>query len=228
MSIREIKYFRPDGKDIEPTGVCYYKGGMYKEIEENTNSFIHQPLTESFLNEKVLPPEKQYGFAKYKGGMIVFALTVNATIDNIEKNALKAFLKKTYCSFKNRVSKNKIIDKIVKAWNAKFGNEDDMFLGAMTVGNNFKGKYQSGNQIYNDKSTSLELGGVPSELLLMFATLLCKEFKQESVLVKDFNTGKIFLVDDEGVEGNTPKDKISAAKIELQKTNDLNSEVKND
>ena len=35
MSIREIKYFRPDGKDIEPTGVCYYKGGMYKEIEEN-------------------------------------------------------------------------------------------------------------------------------------------------------------------------------------------------
>ena len=94
MSIREIKYFRPDGKDIEPTGVCYYKGEMYKEIEENTNSFIHQFLTESFLNEKVLPPEKQYGFAKYKGGMIVFALTVNAIIDNIEKNALKAFLKK--------------------------------------------------------------------------------------------------------------------------------------
>ena len=53
MSIREIKYFRPDGKDIEPTGVCYYKGGMYKEIEENINSFIHLSQTSFLLRMKV-------------------------------------------------------------------------------------------------------------------------------------------------------------------------------
>lgn len=223
MKIEEIKYFRPDGKDRQPNGVCYYNAAMYKAIEDNEKSFICQPLTESFLSEKVA--DEQYGFSKYKGGMIVFALTINAIIDDIEKNKLKASLKKIYYSVMNHVFKDKKIDNLVKNWNKEFKDIDDMYLGAMTVGNNFKGKYQSGNQIYNDKSTSLELGGVPSELLLLFAIQLCKEFKQETVLVKDFNTNRIFLVDSEGIAGKTPQDKIVNASQELEKTKNLNTSI---
>ena len=224
MKIEEIKYFRPDGKDRRPSGVCYYNAGMYKAIEDNEKSFIRQPLTESFLTEKIA--DEQYGFTKYQGGMIVFALSVNAVIDNVEKNKLKASLKKTWYSVMNHVFKDRKLNNLVKTWNKEFGDIDNMYLGAMTVGNNFKGKYQSGNQIYNDKSTSLELGGVPSELLLLFAIELCKEFKQETVLVKDFNTNKIFLVDSEGIAGKTPQDKLINATKELEKANDLNTSIK--
>lgn len=53
MKINKIAYFRPDGKDCEPTGICYYKAGIYKQIEENENSFVRSTLTESFLTEKL-------------------------------------------------------------------------------------------------------------------------------------------------------------------------------
>lgn len=225
MKIEEIKYFRPDGKDRRPSGVCYYNAGMLKAIEDNEKSFIRQPLTESFLTEKIMDADNQYGFAKYRGGMIVFALTVNATVDAVEPNKLKGALKKTYYSVMNHVFKDRKLNNLVKTWNKEFGDIDDMYLGAMTVGKNFKGKYQSGNQIYNDKSTSLELGGVPSELLLLFAIELCKEFKQESVLVKDFNTNKIFLVDSEGIEGNNAQEKLVNASKELDKTKELNTQA---
>jgi hypothetical protein len=69
------------------------------------------------------------------------------------------------------------------------------------------------------------LGGVPSEMLLLFAIEICKEFKQETVLVKDFNTNKIFLVDDEGIEGNNPQQKIVNSAKELEKVQNLNTVV---
>ena len=34
MKIKEITYFRPDGKDCLPSGINYYKAGMYKEMEK--------------------------------------------------------------------------------------------------------------------------------------------------------------------------------------------------
>lgn len=223
MQIEEIIYFRPDGKDRRPSGVCYYNGGMFKAIEENENSFIRKPLLESFLTEDIGSVEDQYGFNKYKGGMIVFALSVNALIDAEEKNRFKAFLKKTYHSVMNHVFKDKMLNKLVKNWNKEFGDIPDMYLGAMTVGNNFKGKYQSGDKIYNDRSTSVELGGVPSELLLLFAIEISKYFKQETVLVKDFNTNKIFLVNGNDIAGNTPSEKLSNATHDLENLNSLNT-----
>lgn len=223
MKINEIAYFRPDGKDCEPTGICYYKAGIYKQIEENENSFVRSTLTESFLTEKVRNPDDQYGFSKYKGGMIVFSMDVNAIIDDLEKNKIKAFLKKKYYSVMNRASKYRIVNNLISQWNKDFANVDDMYIGALTIGNNFKGKYiGDNNKIYNEKSTSIELGGVPSELLLLFAIELCRAFKQESVLVKDFNTNRIFLVDGDEIPGNTSEEKIDNAAREIAKTKNLN------
>lgn len=223
MKIKEINYFRPDGKDYQPTGICYYKAAVYKQIEENKNSFVRGELTESFLTEKIRNPDDQYGFNKYKGGMIIFSMDVNAIIDDIEKNKIKAFLKKKYYTVMNRVSKYRIVNDLISQWNKDFANIDDMYLGALTIGNNFRGKYVGDNgKIYDEKSTSIELGGVPSELLLLFAIELCKAFKQESVLVKDFNTNRIFLVDGDEIPGNTNEEKIDNAAKEIAKTQNLN------
>ena len=226
MNITEITYFRPDGKNCPPTGICYYKAGIYKDIEKNNNAFIRQSLSESFLTEKVRKPKDQYGFSKYRGGMIVFSTDVNAVIDNAEKNKIKAFLKKIYYTTMNHISKYSMIDKLIKQWNNEFANIDDFYLGALTIGNNFKGKYQSNNKIYNERSTSIELGGVPSEMLLLFAIELCKAFKQESVLVKDFNTNRTFLVDDDDIPGQTTDEKIKNAAKEIVKSKKLNSKAK--
>jgi hypothetical protein len=47
--------------------------------------------------------------------------------------------------------------------------------------------------------------------LLLFAIELCRAFKQESVLVKDFNTNRIFLVDGDEIPGNIREEKIDNA-----------------
>lgn len=41
MKLKEIKYFRPDGKDIKPNGICYYNAGIYKDIEKNIATLNH-------------------------------------------------------------------------------------------------------------------------------------------------------------------------------------------
>ena len=222
MKVKEIKYFRPDGKDIKPGGVFYAKGMMYNEISKNVKSFMHSTLNESFLTEKV--SDKQYGFEKYKGGMIVFATSVNTVVDETEKSKIKAFLKKIYYSIVNYTKKDGKIDKIIKKLNKEFEGSEDMFIGAFSLGHFFKGKYVTDTGIYNDKSTSIEIGGIPSEMLLFFAIALCKEFKQDTVLVKDFNKDKIFLVDSEGIEGDSSKDKILNAREELKKVKNLNKQ----
>ena len=41
MKLKEIKYFRPDGKNIRPSGICYYNAGIYKSIKKNVAALNH-------------------------------------------------------------------------------------------------------------------------------------------------------------------------------------------
>lgn len=41
----------------------------------------------------------------------------------------------------------------------------------------------------------VEVNGLSSKSLFELAELLCKEFSQKTVLVKNFNTNKMYLVD---------------------------------
>lgn len=72
------------------------------------------------------------------------------------------------------------------------GNE---FSGAYSVGNFFKGKFvgESG-EVYDETSLSIEVSGLNSESLIQLAENIAEKFHQETVLVKDLNNGKIFLV----------------------------------
>ena len=49
----------------------------------------------------------------------------------------------------------------------------------------------------NEKSTTIELLGIESEELIDIATDICNKFGQETVLLKDYNKNKIFVVNGE-------------------------------
>ena len=68
--------------------------------------------------------------------------------------------------------------------------------------------------MYNDKSLSVEINGISSRNLLSFAELLAKEFKQETVLVKDLNLNKIYLADSIPMSSDTTlRDELSKVKV---------------
>lgn len=66
---------------------------------------------------------------------------------------------------------------------------------AHSVGNFFKGKFvgESG-EVYDETSLSIDVNGLSSESLTQLAENIAERFHQETVLVKDLNNGKIFLV----------------------------------
>lgn len=76
--------------------------------------------------------------------------------------------------------------------------------GAYSVGNSFKGQFVGDNgEKYNDKSLSVEINGVSSKNLLLFAELLAQDLMQKSVLVKDLNLDKIYLADNIPMTSNS-------------------------
>ena len=67
-------------------------------------------------------------------------------------------------------------------------------VGAYAFGNAFGGEYIDGNnELYDERSTTIELGGLASKDLLHFAKRLAKEIHQNSILVKDLNDNKIYI-----------------------------------
>jgi hypothetical protein len=68
-------------------------------------------------------------------------------------------------------------------------------VGMYSVGNFFKGKFvgESG-EVYDETSLSIDVNGLSSESLIQFAENIAEKFHQETVLVKDLNNGKVFLV----------------------------------
>ena len=179
VKIHDVKYFHPTGKTM-PNGSHYTRGGFLHECYLNTNAFT--------LDEGVHP--EQYGLAKYRGGMIVFSTDINAiTLDERPFiNKIKQFLE----TFKQRLTHGRRIHQIM----AKHNKENEEFIGAYSLGNFFRGRYVGDNgEKYNEKSLCVEINGISSKTLMELAEMICVEFKQETVLVKDLNTNKIYTAD---------------------------------
>lgn len=64
-----------------------------------------------------------------------------------------------------------------------------------TIGYYFAGRYKAkdGNT-YDENSLSLELIGISTDTLIKIAGEICKDFQQESVLVKDYSSDRIVFV----------------------------------
>lgn len=119
-----------------------------------------------------------------KGGVIVFSTDVNAV--QLQSNKLVDWLKKKRETLKNRITSRKKIDKVAV---------DNDLIG-WTIGKFLNGRYKAKNgQQYGENSLSVEIVGIDSEALEKIALELCKEFKQESVMVKDYITGEIYFAE---------------------------------
>jgi len=122
----------------------------------------------------------------YKGGIIVFSTDVNAV--DISTTKILLWFKKKYHSFINRLMKNKKLNNIITT---KFSED----IKGFSIGNFFKGRYVENNKVFNEKSTSIEILGVPSEVLIRLATEIARDFNQSTVLLRDNNNSKNILID---------------------------------
>lgn len=121
-----------------------------------------------------------------KGGIITFSTEVNA--ESLSNSKLINWFKQKFNTILNRLNKNKKIDKIA--------NKHD--LTAWTVGNFLHGRYTANNgEVFDENSLSVEIVGIDFDELIKIAEELCIEFIQESVLVKDYSTNRILLVNAE-------------------------------
>lgn len=159
-------------------------GGAYRAsryLSKAMSSKGKTPIYSSMLNEGIQfepAPDK-------KGGMIVFSTDVNA--EKQSENKVVNWLKQKMMTITNRLNATKKIDKIAA----------DNELVGWTIGHYLDGRYTSpknGKQ-YGENSLSLEIIGINFETLVKIAMEICSSFTQESVLVKDYSSGRVLFVD---------------------------------
>ena len=177
---REIERLSPDGKGM-PSGHGMQKSAYLKACHANERAFA---LDEGVHGE-------QYGFADYRGGVIVFSTDVNSV--RLSGNAFANRFRQILATLENRL----LADRKTRGVMAKFNRySKGETVSNYSIGNAFRGRYvdDEGN-VFDENSTSVEIDGLSSDGLLRLAETIARVFRQETVLVKDFNTMKFYLAD---------------------------------
>lgn len=115
--------------------------------------------------------------------MIIFSTEVNAV--ELSKNKFINWIKQKINSLKNKFNSYEKIDALAKKYE----------LIGWTVGKFLSGRYTDRTgKVYDENSLSVEVVGINSETLINLAEDICRDFEQETVLVKDYNSQKILFV----------------------------------
>lgn|GEM_PF-4073333 len=93
----------------------------------------------------------EFGQSDFNGGIILFSTCINSS--EITENKLLDWGTKQLKTFKSSWFQKRKFDIEVD----KSKDNDDKYIGAISIGNFFYGKYGIENE-YNDKSLSLEIG----------------------------------------------------------------------
>lgn len=65
-----------------------------------------------------------------------------------------------------------------------------------SVGHYFDGKYNAKNgKLYDNNALSVEIIGGDTDMMIRIAEDLCRDFKQDCVLLKDYSSHQILLID---------------------------------
>lgn len=120
------------------------------------------------------------------GGMVVVSTDVN-----ISGSSLKSKAKSIMRTWYNRLMRTRKVDEALKKELKKKGLET-----GWSVGNLFKGRYYSpkSKQVFDEKSFAVDIRGVPFSFVKDAAESIAKTFKQESVLVVDYEKNRTFLI----------------------------------
>ena len=174
--VREVRCFHPSGHAM-PNGFHIQRGGYLAECRKNAESFT--------LDDEVYG--EQYGFLDYRGGVIVLPTAINAV--ERSHDVFQNKVNQVVSAYGSRLRKGRIIRK-------SLNGEGTEHIVAYSVGRSFTGKFVGDKEeVYDEKSLSVEVNGFSGRSLLKFAEMLADVFRQETVLVKDLNTGKIYLAD---------------------------------
>ena len=126
------------------------------------------------------------------GGTIIFSTDLNSTLANAEGffDKVRFFFQSKWKTFLNRLNvSTRFKEILLKKYK----------LPGYTMGKNFRGSYTGKNGItFDEKSFTIDIAGVDSDALKLMATEICREFKQEVVMVRDFNDNatKVYFVND--------------------------------
>jgi hypothetical protein len=183
--IDKVKNFDSSKKTYEQIGASSLMEGLKLngfsiniDNDPDSQTFYIQPNVESELTEEI-----DFEFED-KGGVIVFSVNVNAV--ELSKNKLVRFIKNKLETVTNILFKSSKINKVIK-------NNPEIF--GVTIGNFVKGRYKAKDgSLYDESSLSVEIVGITSDVLNKVAEELAQEFKQETVLVKNYDENKIYLV----------------------------------
>jgi len=124
------------------------------------------------------------------GGVIIFSTDLNSTLGKAEtfKDKVKFFFDSKWKTFLNRLNVSDRLKKILL---------DKYEQPGYTLGKNFRGAYKSKNGItFNEKSFTIDIAGIDSDALVLIASEICRQFKQETVMVRDFNKNKVIFVNE--------------------------------
>lgn len=199
--IKEVRYFHPKNEPFPAGGHPFHKGAYFSECYRNQKSFKeynNQYYIDKHFNLIRISEgmhDIQYNLPDYSGGIIVFSTDVNSV--QLSNSKLKNWIKQKLKTMKQRLFSKPMITKLLQNHNKDFPDKDDPNrVGSFSIGNFFSGRYiDDHNNVYNENSTSIELNGITSDALFVIAEEIANEFYQETVLVKDLNKNKIFLVD---------------------------------
>jgi hypothetical protein len=123
-------------------------------------------------------------------GLITFSTDYNFSLVKAETfiDKVKFFFYSNWKAFLNRQNvkgrlKNILVDKYIQS--------------EYTLSRNLFSAHKSKHGIIlYKKSYTMTIEGVDSDVLILIATEICKEFKQETVMVRDFNKNKVYFIND--------------------------------
>jgi hypothetical protein len=142
-TVKQIKYFSPDGRGQIPNGVYFQKGGFIHECEINAGKFTITSVVDE----------------------IEIFITVLPNNSNIHEEIIFGWLKKEFTT-----SQQQIVFEVGKFFYGKFGEE------------------------FNEDSLCFEINGIDWKWLIVLNKNFVSELNIEKILIKDFQTGKIFMM----------------------------------
>jgi hypothetical protein len=123
-------------------------------------------------------------------GLITFSTDLNFTLVKAETfiDKIKLFFDSNWKVFLNRQNvrgrlKNILVDNNIQS---KYTLSRNLFSAH---------KSEHGITLYK-KSYTMTIESVDSDVLILIATEICKEFKQETVMVRDSNKNKVYFIND--------------------------------
>jgi hypothetical protein len=120
--------------------------------------------------------------------LITFSTDLNFTLVKAETfiDKIKLFFDSNWKAFLNRQNVRGRLNNILVAKNIQ---------SEYTLSRNLFSAHKSEHRItLYKKSYTMTIESVDSDVLILIATEICKEFKQETVMVRDFNKNKVYFI----------------------------------